>query len=179
MTFTTMIEQLAEDVSPTLPENGLNDTIQAFIEICAIQLDWDFKDNTARFHQQPLETSRGSTLALTCENGTWILIALCDVDSSLQLTRMLFAMDEKGEVKLEDVADALNELLNVASGVFKSKREAFGERLTIGLPVYLNGDEAAVGLTDKLDNMTGTIRTQEGVCLKLYAFWREGADQWQ
>jgi hypothetical protein len=165
-----MIEQLAEDVSPVLPEDGLSDTIQAFVETCAIQLDWSFEETTDQSRQRPLETCRGSALALTGESGTWVLVSLCDIDSSLQLTNMLFAMDEEEDVVLEDVADALNEIMNVAAGTFKSKREAAGERLSIGLPIYLDGDEAVTCLDGKLENMTGTIRTREGVCLQLYAF---------
>ena len=175
--LTNMIERLAEEVSPVLPENGLSDAVRAFVETCEVQLDWSFRETTDCTHEPAPTACRGSTLALTSETGTWVLIALCDEVSSQKLTRLLFAMDEDEDVTLEDMADAMNEILNVAAGVFKTRRTPKGEQLTIGLPTFLDGDEAIMHLSDQVETMTRTISTEDDVCMKIFAFWQDGGTQ--
>lgn len=154
----------------------MDDAVSAFIETCDVQLGWTFREMDNRHVDHSPDTCRGSTLALSGSHGTWILIVLCDDLSSQRLTRLLFAMDDDEEVALEDTADALNEIINVAAGVFKKSRDGIGERLGIGLPTYLDGDEAACFLGDGVRDMSRMISTQDDVRMKIIAFWQEGAE---
>ena len=172
-----MIERISAEISHDPPAQGLEDAVKAFIETCDVQLDWNFeKTSVGGLDTTTCNPScRGSTLALSGEGGTWILIALSDRISAQNLTRVLFAFEEDEEVTLEDTADALNEVINVAAGVFKKYRDESGERLTIGLPTYLDGEEATSFLNESMKDMSQTIRTQDGINMKIIAFWQEGA----
>ncbi len=170
-----MIDRLAEEISPDLPENGMDDAVRAFIETCDVQLDWLFSEAVDPSGDAS-DICRGSTLALPGDVGTWVLSVVCNEPSSQRVTRMLFAMEEDEPVELEDAADALNEVVNVAAGVFKKYRDALGEHLDIGLPTYLDGNEAASLLSDSLHGKSRTINTDDGVSLKIIAFWHEGVE---
>jgi hypothetical protein len=173
--LTTMIEGLAQDLPQELPADGLEHAVDAVIETCGVQLDWAFAPLDDPSPPDVDSACRGSTIALTSQGGTWLLIALCDLESSHSLTRALFAMDEDEDVCIEDSADALNEVMNVAAGVFKARRNAQGEKLNIGLPTYLDGEEAVCHLSERVARRSRTIGTDDGVRIRLIAFWQEGA----
>ncbi len=174
--LTTMIEGLAEDLTQELPVEGLEHAVAAVVETCEVQLGWTFAQTECPDTQRTQSPCRGSTIALSSAGGTWLLIALCDRDSSHRLTRALFAMDADEDVGVEDAADALNEVMNVAAGVFKSHRDGRGEKLEIGLPTYLDGEEAACRLSENVARRSRVISTDDGVHMRLIAFWQEGAD---
>lgn len=173
--LTTMIEGLAEDLTQELPPEGLDHAVAAVVETCEVQLGWTFSPIDCPTPTQTQSPCRGSTIALTSAGGTWLLIALCERDSCHSLTRALFAMDADEDVDVEDAADALNEVMNVAAGVFKSHRDARGEKLEIGLPSYLDGEDAACHLSDVVARRSRVISTDDGVRMRLIAFWKQGA----
>jgi hypothetical protein len=173
--LTSMIEGLARDLSQELPADGLDHAVEAVIETCGVQLDWTFTPIDDPVPRDGDAMCRGSTIALNSLGGTWLLIALCDLESSHSLTRALFAMDEDDEVSIEDSADALNEVMNVAAGVFKSRRDTRGEKLSIGLPTYLDSEETVCNLSERVARRSRTICTEDGVRIRLIAFWQEGA----
>ncbi len=173
--LTTLIEGLAEDLTQELPAEGLDHAVSAVVETCEVQLGWTFSQIVGPPPSRTQSPCRGSTIALTSAGGTWLLIALCDRDSCHSLTRALFAMEADEDVGIEDAADALNEVMNVAAGVFKSHRDARGEKLEIGLPTYLDGEETACRLSDGVARRSRMISTHDGVRMRLIAFWKGGA----
>ncbi|MBU0742372.1 chemotaxis protein CheX [bacterium] len=171
-----MIESLARDVSQELPADGLTHATEAVIETCDVQLGWSFAPADGPAAGPATSPCCGSAIALTSDDGTWLLIALCDLDSARRLTRALFAMDDYDDVMIEDTADALNEIMNVSAGVFKSHRDRRGEKLSIGLPTYLDGDETACRPSDRVARSSRLLCTDDDACIRVIAFWREGSD---
>ncbi len=172
----SLIENLAQDESRDLPVAGLEHAVAAVIETCDVQLDWTFTPIDDPATGLAESQCRGSTITLTSDSGTWLLIALCDLDSARRLTRELFAMDDDDEMMVEDIADAMNEIVNVAAGVFKSRRDECGERLSIGLPTYLDGDEAFSSLSDRVARQSRVLGTDDSVCSRVIVFWQKGAN---
>ena len=57
------------------------------------------------------------------------------------LTRLLFGMEEDADPPMADMSDALNEVPNVAAGVWKAMREkSVGEKYQLGLPLFLKSN---------------------------------------
>jgi len=171
----SMIEGLALDVPQELPADALDHAVGAVIETCDVQIGWKLAPVDGAASGDAASSYRGSAISLTSEDGTWLLVALCDPRSSRRLTRALFAMDEDDDVMIEDLADALNEVMNVAAGVFKSRRDERGERLSIGLPTYLDGDETVCRLSERIVRRSRIIATEDDVRLRIIAFWQEGS----
>ena len=170
-----MIQDLAESVECEVPAEGMQHAVDAVVETCDVQLGWRFEETDRPDAPQPGNTCRGSSLALSSDAGTWLLIALCNRDSAQHLTRALFAMDEDEDPLLEDLADALNEIVNVAAGVFKSRRDDVGERVCIGLPTYLDAGESVCELKKHVTRKSRVISNGKGVDIRVFAFWQEGA----
>jgi CheY-specific phosphatase CheX len=131
------IAQRGRETSATL--EALHDAVQSVVATFSIQFDMDLAPHGEPTEPQPPEIAYGSSIALTSESGGWNLAVMCDERTAIKLTRLMFAMDETEMPSMEDMADALGEIPNVAGGVFKAKRFEAGDPLQVGLPIFMKG----------------------------------------
>jgi hypothetical protein len=78
-----------------------------------------------------------SGIDLATHGGRWRLTLVVDAPSARRLAQSLFALDPDEEPAREELADALNELVNIAAGVFK--RNHLGSSLRLDLPAFAAG----------------------------------------
>ncbi len=78
-----------------------------------------------------------SGIDLDARGGRWRLTLVADKLSARRLAQRLYALDPAEEPGREELADALNELVNIAAGVFK--RDHHGAVLHLALPVFATG----------------------------------------
>jgi hypothetical protein len=148
------------------------DAVRSIIETCNIQFEQEFAivDEAPDLDQ----AACGSSITLTAENGGMILAILCDKPTGESLTRLLFAMEDDEEVPLEDMADALNEVINVAAGVFKGFRSEAGQALTLGLPLYLEGGNSIKFVRSGTKDQAKLLKHADGSGIQVHLIWREG-----
>ena len=65
--------------------------------------------------------------AIQKSDGGWNLALMCDEKNAASFTRILFAMESDDEATMEDMADALGEIVNVAAGVMRVARQKAGQ----------------------------------------------------
>ncbi|MBA4378564.1 MAG: hypothetical protein C0395_07945 [Gemmatimonas sp.] len=78
-----------------------------------------------------------SGIDLATHGGCWRLTLVVDALSACRLAQSLYALDPDDEPVHEELADALNELVNIAAGVFK--RDHRGSVMHLALPVFAMG----------------------------------------
>lgn len=78
-----------------------------------------------------------SGIDLAARGGRWRLTLVADTFSVRRLAQRLYALDPDEDPAHEELADALNELVNIAAGVFK--RDHRGAALRLALPVFATG----------------------------------------
>lgn len=78
-----------------------------------------------------------SGIDLAARGGRWRLTLVADALSARRLAQRLYALDPDEDPAREELADALNELVNIAAGVFK--RDHRGTALHLALPVFAAG----------------------------------------
>ncbi|MBK6901109.1 MAG: chemotaxis protein CheX [bacterium] len=78
-----------------------------------------------------------SGIDLVTRDGRWRLTLVADALSACRLAQRLYALDSDEDPAREELADALNELVNITAGVFK--RDHRGTALHLALPVFATG----------------------------------------
>ncbi|HPF34287.1 MAG TPA: chemotaxis protein CheX [Candidatus Krumholzibacteria bacterium] len=172
MTLTAQIEKLGNPPCPFDPKAALMDAVSSFVETCDVQ----FEQTYELTEEMPdLDAARcGSSISLTNDQGGMILAILCDQETGESLTRLLFALEEDEDVPLEDMADALNEIVNVAAGVFKALRAEAGQPLNLGLPLYLEGGNSIKFIRSGTKDQSRLIRHPDGTSIQVHLIWQEG-----
>lgn len=171
MSTSTLIHEHCSAI--TRPSNSiLLDAVLAVEETCDIQLGIKL-DRSSGDPGDPAADWYGSSIRLPAENGAWNYGIVCDRHSCEELTRLLFAMEDDEAVPLGDMADALNEVINVAAGVFKRKRVAVQESLQIGLPSFM---ERVPEFDIQGKGLRAASCRLDGGSLDLYVviYWQEG-----
>ncbi|MFH1844708.1 MAG: chemotaxis protein CheX, partial [bacterium] len=122
-----------------IPIAVLAEAVHAVLKTCDVQvgLKLDVVDQPIDPREAKLEL--GSNIALSSETDRWNLSVMADERSCQVFTRYFFDMGVDDGVAMEDVADAMGEIVNVAAGVFKAKRVEAGENIYIGLPLFMLG----------------------------------------
>lgn len=107
-------------------------------ETCELQLGLVLQASSpdGRMVQKKTDWYR-SDIYLAARDGRWRLTLVVDSPSAGRLAQKLFALDPDEEPRLEELADALNELVNIAAGVFKRDQRVTPLRLT--LPRFAEG----------------------------------------
>lgn len=172
MSLTAAIDSLGAAPTPFDANAALLDAVSSVVETCDVQ----FAQVYEVVDQAPdLDAARcGSSISLTNDQGGMILAMLCDRATGESLTRLLFEMDEDEEVPVEDLADALNEIVNVAAGVFKSLRSEAGQSLNLGLPLFLEGGNSIKFVRSGTKDQSRLIRHADGTSIQVHLIWQEG-----
>ena len=154
------------------PQSIFHDAVLSVRETCDIQLGVQFDESSGE-PREPAAVWYGSAIRLSAVEGAWMYGVVCDRHSCEELTRLLFAMAEEDDVSLEEMADALNEVVNVAAGVFKTKRAVLDESLQIGLPTFM---ERVPGFGDRRNGLRAASCRLDGGSLDLHVvvYWQEG-----
>lgn len=172
MTLTTELDKLGTPSPPFDPFEALEHAVESIVETCDVQFEREF----LRSGKEPnLDSAQcGSSISLAGESGGLILALLCDAPTSESLTRMLFAMEDDEECPPEDVADALNEIVNVAAGVFKKYRTEAGQPLNLGLPLYLEGGNSIKFSSSRATEQACELRDADGSTIQVHLIWQKG-----
>ena len=118
--------------------------VDAVRETCALQLGLALQplpasaaSSVAAMDAPPATVWYRSGIDLAAPGGRWQLTLVSDAPSAHLLAQRLFALDPEQEAGREELADALNELVNIAAGVFKRLHR--GPSLRIAFPVFTEG----------------------------------------
>ena len=165
----------AVDASAHLPINVLQEATQSVVNTCEVQmgLKLEVEDNPGDPREAAVDF--GSSIALTASEGSgWNLAVMGDKTSCQKLTRILFAMEDTETPEMEDLADGIGEIVNVAAGVFKASRLEAGQAVQIGLPLFMEGrgciDFFASGITGLSQSLIGP----DGIVVHVIIIWQEG-----
>jgi len=117
----------------------------------------------------------GSTIALTNEEICYQYATAFDEHTAQHLTRTLFDMDEDEELSMEDMGDAMNEIPNVAAGVWKAKREkSADEQYQLGLPTFFKGNGWLTFFPRGINAIAQKLKGPDGICLQVILIWQYG-----
>lgn len=166
---------LPVDPSLALPIRVLQEAVEATITTCAVQMQLALTVADDPGDPRDAQVDFGSTIALTTERGGgWNLAVMGDRTSCDAITRVLFAMDEDESPELEDLADGLGEIANVAAGVLKAKRLEAGERVQLGLPLFMEGRGCIDFFASGLQGIAQSLRGPDGIAIHVILIWQEG-----
>jgi hypothetical protein len=123
---------------------ALASAVDAVLETCALQLGLVLQPlpapaaaSVAAADVPPATVWYRSGIDLAAPGGRWRLMLVSDAPSAHLLAQRLFALDPEEEAGHEELADALNELVNIAAGVLKRLHR--GSSLRIAFPVFAEG----------------------------------------
>ncbi len=163
------------DVAESLPITVLQEAVEATITTCDVQVGLKLDVQSDPSDPREAKVDFGSSIALTTEvGGGWNLAVMADRSSCNQLTRVLFAMDADEEPELDDLADGLGELVNVAAGVLKAKRLEAGERVQLGLPLFMEGRGCIEFFACGLRGLSQSLNGPDGLVIHVILIWQEG-----
>jgi CheY-specific phosphatase CheX len=174
---TAMITEttLPVDTELSLPIRVLQEAVDATITTCAVQMKLALTVAEEPGDPRDAQVDYGSTIALTTEHGGgWNLAVMADRESCNKLTRVLFAMEPDEEPELEDLADGIGELANVAAGVLKAKRNEAGQKVQLGLPLFMEGRGCIEFFASGLQGISQNLRGPDGISVHVILIWQEG-----
>ena len=90
------------------------------------------------------------------------------------MTRSLFAMEADESPEMEDIADAMGEIANVAAGVMKSSRAAAGQKVQLGLPLFMEGRSCIEFFASGIHGMAQTVTGPDDLDFHVILIWQEG-----
>jgi len=158
-----------------MPINVLQEATQAVVNTCEVQMGLSLEIDANPGDPREAAVQYGSSIALTTEvGGGWNLAVMGDKESCQKLTRILFAMDADEEPAMEDLADGIGEIANVAAGVFKASRLAAGERVQIGLPLFMEGRGCIDFFASGLQGLSQSLNGPDGIIVHVILIWQEG-----
>ncbi len=117
----------------------------------------------------------GSTVALTNDEVNFQFACAYADDVAQQLTRTVFEMEANAPTPMADMADALNEIPNMAGGVWKAKREkSMGENYQLGLPIFLKGNSWIRYFPRGVNAVAQKLTGPDGLSLQVVLIWQYG-----
>ena len=172
MSETQQVEAL-EAPTPFTPE-VLQEAVEAVVRTCRIQMDLDLEVVSEPRDPREAAVEFGSSIALTTRGGSWQLAVMCNRPGGMNLTRALFAMEPDEAPEMEDMADALGEIANVAAGVLKASRTAAGQQIQLGLPLFMEGKSCFEFFADGVQGMAQAVQGPDGLEAHVVLIWQEG-----
>jgi len=158
----------------SVPMQVLQEAVKAVVDTCSIQLDLHLTVDPNPSDPREADVKYGSSIALTSETGGWNLAVMANQPSSEALTRNLFAMEADETPEMEDMADGIGEIANVAAGVMKASRAAAGERVQLGLPLFMEGRSCIEFFASGIQGMAQTVRGENDLEVHVILIWQEG-----
>lgn len=164
-----------EDQTASLPIQVLQESVESVVTTCEVQLNLKLEVESNPADPREAKVDFGSSIALTAEEGGgWNLAVMANKASCESLTRVLFAMEESETPEMEDLADGLGEIVNVAAGVLKSKRQEAGQRVQLGLPLFMEGRGCIEFFASGLQGISQTLNGPDGLLAHVILIWQEG-----
>jgi CheY-specific phosphatase CheX len=159
----------------SLPIEVLQEATQAVVNTCDVQMGLSLEIDENPGDPRDAAVDFGSSIALTTEEGGgWNLAVMGSKTSCQHLTRILFAMDADEEPEMEDLADGIGEIANVAAGVFKASRLEHGERVQIGLPLFMEGRGCIDFFASGIQGLSQSLNGPDGIVVHVILIWQEG-----
>ncbi len=166
---------LPVDTTLSLPIRVLQEAVDSTVATCAIQMKLALAVSDNPGDPRDAQVDFGSTIALTAEHGGgWNLAVMADHASCNALTRVLFAMEPDEEPEKEDLADGLGEIVNVAAGVLKAKRLEAGQKVQLGLPLFMEGRGCIEFFASGLQGISQNLQGPDGISVHVILIWQEG-----
>ena len=120
---------------------ALKEAVDAAVQTFDVQMGLELTPVGMPGVPEPADVLFGSTIALTNDKVNYQYACAFPAKTARTLTCNLFAMEDDEDPSMEDMGDALNEIPNVAAGVWKAMREkTAGETYQLGLPIFLKGN---------------------------------------
>jgi len=159
----------------SLPIEVLQEATQAVVNTCDVQMGLSLQIDENPGDPRDAQVDYGSSIALTTEvGGGWNLAVMGDRASCQKLTRILFAMEPEEDPEMEDLADGIGEIANVAAGVFKASRLEHGERVQIGLPLFMEGRGCIDFFASGIQGLSQSLNGPDGIVVHVILIWQEG-----
>lgn len=169
-----MTPSTTEEKSLSIPAQVLQEAVKAVVQTCSIQMDLDLEVDPHPSDPREANVEFGSSIALTAENGGWQLAVMANKPSCEILTRALFAMEADEEPEMADMADAIGEIANVAAGVLKTSRAQAGQKVQLGLPLFMEGGSCIEFFASGIQGMAQTVRLADSLEAHVIIIWQEG-----
>ncbi len=172
--MTTKTVESAQAQGSSVPLQVLQEAVKAVVDTCSIQMDLQLEVDPNPSDPREADVKFGSSIALTSETGGWNLAVMANQSSCEALTRNLFAMEDDETPEMEDMADGIGEIANVAAGVMKASRAAAGERVQLGLPLFMEGRSCIEFFASGIQGMAQTVRGENDLEVHVILIWQEG-----
>lgn len=168
------LETLTEGCSDTREEalELLDKGVESVIETAEMQLMLTLEASGETGDPDREYSDCGSGIALTDPTGGYNLMLMGNRPSIETLTRKLFFLEDDEEVSMEDIADAIGELVNVAAGTVKSKRDDDKPDLQLGLPLFLTGSGCIDFLSNGVFAAAQKITGPEDIQFQMIIIWQ-------
>lgn len=163
-----------ESLDPAVPVQVLQEAVKAVIDTCRIQMEIDLEVDADPSDPREAHVEYGSSIALTAENGGWQLAVMGSKGGCETLSRGMFAMEPNEMPEMEDLADAMGEIVNVAAGVLKSSRADAGQKVQLGLPLFMEGSSCLEFFASGLEGMAQTVLGPDGLSFHVIIIWQKG-----
>ncbi len=163
-----------EATGNSVPAQVLKEAVKSVVDTCSIQMDLELTVDENPLDPRQADVEYGSSIALTAENGGWNLAVMANKPGCEELTKALFAMEADETPEMEDIADAIGEIANVAAGVLKSARAQAGQTCQLGLPLFLEGKSCIEFFPSGIQGMAQTVRGPNGLEAHVIIIWQEG-----
>jgi len=172
--MTTQQADASSTSANSVPAQVLKEAVTAVVDTCRIQMDLDLEVDPNPSDPREAQVDYGSGIALTAENGGWQLAVMGNKEGCSSLTRSLFAMEDDEVPEMEDLADAMGEIANVAAGVLKSSRAKAGQKVQLGLPLFMEGSNCIEFFASGIQGMAQTVNGPNNLQIHVILIWQEG-----
>ncbi len=154
--------------------DALQDAVNAAMKTFKTQFEIELVIDGMPGAPDPKDVLYGSTLAITNDTINYQYACVFPEKTAHFLTRELFAMEEDEPLTMEDMGDALNEIPNVAAGVWKAVREKKNEEYQLGLPIFLKGNSWITFFPRGINAISQKLKGPDGLSLQVILIWKYG-----
>ncbi len=173
MTTAGRIRRIEDPMDLMSKMEALKEAVDACTHTFRTQFSMELVTDGMPSAPDPEDILYGSSIALANEEISYQYATVFNDQTAQALTRTLFDMEEDEELSMEDMGDALNEIPNVAAGVWKAQREkSAGEWYQLGLPTFLKGNSWIKYFPRGINAMSQKLKGPGGICLQVILIWR-------
>jgi CheY-specific phosphatase CheX len=173
VTTTGRIKRIEDPMDLMSKMEALKEAVDACKHTFKTQFEMELVTDGMPSAPDPEDVHYGSSIALTNEVISYQYATVFNEQTANSLTRTLFDMEEDEELTLEDMSDALNEIPNVAAGVWKAKREKTADEwYQLGLPTFLKGNSWITYFPRGINAISQKLKGPDGTSLQVILIWR-------